>query len=410
LQSGRRYADIVIQTFHEDTQQGEFYPQAALFQKVYRLDFAEEDRGSANIAQPRSDWRPNGGTLSIAKPAVSDGTVANPGTSPFAPPQIVDFSATPVSADPSAGFRLKWKVLGASSTDIQPSPPGPPYEAIGERVVMPGATTTYVLTAKKGMASVKKDLTITVVPVAAPRIAEFSADSSVVVPGGATRLHWNVEGRVSDVRIDPLGDGFPAQGSHNTVVENTTEYTLVAQGPGGSVSSETLVRAEYSGPPVITFTANPSAVHPGEPVLLTWSVRFADSISIDSGIGHVASSGNIEIHPVSNAHYTIQATGHGGSSSRDVFVSVSRIPGPSRGQLVWTGQVHGTQLVSIDRDHADVGQLEGSLPGEPCILQLATDKNVSIASAPGPRNNYERVVLRVKGNGPMRVTLVWVIQ
>jgi hypothetical protein len=210
--------------------------------------------------------------------------------------------------------------------------------------------------------------------------------------------------------IDPIDHYDPSQGSRSITVENTTEYALFAQGPGGAVSGRTQVRAEHAGPPEISFEAIPSAVHPGEAVTLTWSVRFADSVSIDSGIGKVASSGNIQIHPFANAHYTMQTTGSGGSSSRDVFISVSRLSGPSRGQIVWTGQVHGTQLVSIERDHADAGQVVGSLPGEPCILQLVSDKNVSIASAPGPRNNYERIVLRVKGNGPMRVAIEWVIQ
>jgi hypothetical protein len=81
-----------------------------------------------------------------------------------------------------------------------------------------------------------------------------------------------------------------------------------------------------------------------------------------------------------------------------------------RGQIVWTGEVHGSQLISIDRDRADSGQLQGALPGAPCILQMVTTKNISIASTPGPRNNYERMVLRVQGNGQVRVIIDWVLQ
>ena len=65
---------------------------------------------------------------------------------------------------------------------------------------------------------------------------------------------------------------------------------------------------------------------------------------------------------------------------------------------------------NIDRDHADQGNLEGALPGTACILQLAADKNVSIALTPAPRNDYQHMVLRVKGDGAVRVVIEWVVQ
>jgi len=184
LQSGRRYADIVIQTFHEDTQQGEFYPQAALFQKVYRLDFAEEGSRAENVITLGSNPHADRGIQTAVKHPELGKTGTKLNQLPPAPPQIVDFSAPPVSADPSAGFRLKWHVLRADFIDIEPSPPGVVKAASGERLVMPKQTTTYVLTARNGTASTKLDLTVPVVPVAPPHTAKLSADSSNGVPGG----------------------------------------------------------------------------------------------------------------------------------------------------------------------------------------------------------------------------------
>ena len=95
--------------------------------------------------------------------------------------------------------------------------------------------------------------------------------------------------------------------------------------------------------------------------------------------------------------------------TRELTVPVSA-PGRTSGQIIWTGNVSGVQLVTIDKDHADVGELQGALPGLPCIIQPSNEKKVSVASTPGPRNNYERLVLRVTGNGPTKVVIKWSLQ
>jgi hypothetical protein len=113
--------------------------------------------------------------------------------------------------------------------------------------------------------------------------------------------------------------------------------------------------------------------------------------------------------PLNTTRYILTAQGPGGVTNREITVSVSE-PTTSSGELIWTGNVHGIQLITIDKDHADVGTLEGSLPGLPCIIQPVDEKKVSIASSPGPRNNYERLVLRVTGNGAMRVVVKWALE
>jgi hypothetical protein len=405
IESNRNFADIVIQTFHDDTQKGEFYPQGTPFAKVYRLRFAQIYASSGSKETQEGGISANHGNGE----SVQETSLPNEGgQSTGHAPSIASFSADPVSSDPTAGFRIHWKVAGAQTVEIAPDIGLVPSE--GDRAVSPETTTRYILTASSGATKVTSETTIVVAPASAPRIAAFSAEIPEVIAGGSTRLSWDVEGRVSSVQIDPLGSGLPAQGSREIHINRTTDYLLTATGPGGTVTGKLTVRAKPLGPPEITFEAVPAAVHSGDAVTLRWNVSGADRVKIDSGLGAVASTGLIMLHPTSNQHYTISASGQGGSATRDVIITVARKEGPSRGTLVWTGEVHGTQLINIDRDHVDLGHLEGALPGEACILQLATDKNISIASAPGPRNNYERMVLRVKGNGPVRVVIEWVIQ
>jgi hypothetical protein len=82
--------------------------------------------------------------------------------------------------------------------------------------------------------------------------------------------------------------------------------------------------------------------------------------------------------------------------------------GPSAGTIVWEGNVHGTEFVTIDNGSASRGVLvSGKLPGVPVLIQPQNPKKVGIAGAPGPENKYQRVTLRVQGNGEMKVVLNW---
>jgi hypothetical protein len=81
--------------------------------------------------------------------------------------------------------------------------------------------------------------------------------------------------------------------------------------------------------------------------------------------------------------------------------------GPSSGELVWEGPIKGTELITIENGQASSGTVTGTLPGVAVLIQPTDTKKVSIASTPGPRNQYSRVVFRVTGNGNTKVTLKW---
>lgn len=77
-----------------------------------------------------------------------------------------------------------------------------------------------------------------------------------------------------------------------------------------------------SPPQVLSFTADPAVVHPGETSTLRWTVTGADSIVLDPGAQDVSGANSAVVHPMGTTSYTLTATGAGGSDSAQVTVSV----------------------------------------------------------------------------------------
>lgn len=80
--------------------------------------------------------------------------------------------------------------------------------------------------------------------------------------------------------------------------------------------------------------------------------------------------------------------------------------GPSRGTLVWTGDVVKGDQVVIQNESANRGTVQGALPGVPCTISL-NSPNVAVSEAPGPRNRYRRLGLRFNQKGRISVVVTW---
>jgi type IV secretory pathway VirB10-like protein len=82
--------------------------------------------------------------------------------------------------------------------------------------------------------------------------------------------------------------------------------------------------------------------------------------------------------------------------------------GPSSGTLVWQGEVKGTTLLTINGSQPDQGHIvSGALPGVLVLLQPADAKHVVVASSPSPSNGFQRLTLRIQGNGLVQQTIHW---
>ena len=385
----RDEARISFELFNEEYQSSKYLPGRP-FKSVFRLKYS-------------SPWPPPGETASS-----SDAGATHPQLSP----SIASFIAHPETIDKGDSTTLRWVVKNAKNARIEPGLDN----ALGrdEMQVSPEKTTLYTLIAEgAGGAQASRQLLVNVNPPKAaptpPAIVAFQGDAASIRTGGTTLLRWSVSGMVTGIRIDPGMEALPAQGQREVSPAQSTEYILTAEGPGGKASSQFTVSVKPPPAPSIVFNAEPVSIIQGQNSTLQWSTSDATTVSIAPDLGGTNASGRVMVKPLYTTRYTLTAKGPGGEAARDVTIFVS-LPAKSTGELTWTGNIHGTQLVTIDKDHADIGTLSGSLPGVPCIIQPLDERKVGIASTPSPSNNYERLVLRVTGNGTMRVVIKWSLQ
>ncbi len=64
----------------------------------------------------------------------------------------------------------------------------------------------------------------------------------------------------------------------------------------------------------------------GEASVLAWETSYADTVSIDNGIGAVAQNGSLEVMPQETTTYNVVAAGSGGVSSDSVTITVTMLP------------------------------------------------------------------------------------
>lgn len=84
--------------------------------------------------------------------------------------------------------------------------------------------------------------------------------------------------------------------------------------------------------------------------------------------------------------------------------------GPLSGSLIWTGTAKKGEEITIAGDHADSGNVSGSLPGVMVGVDVAPEMKgkVQIVFAPSRTNNFRLVSFRVlKGGGSMTVKILW---
>ncbi|MGD2167841.1 MAG: hypothetical protein PVF63_07005 [Gammaproteobacteria bacterium] len=74
---------------------------------------------------------------------------------------------------------------------------------------------------------------------------------------------------------------------------------------------------------ILTFTVQPERIDPGESATLRWEGINAFTLTIDGGIGAVATRGSTQISPNATTTYTLTVTGSGGEKTRSVTLEVA---------------------------------------------------------------------------------------
>jgi len=162
----------------------------------------------------------------------------------------------------------------------------------------------------------------------APVIGSFNASPGIIASGSSSTLSWSISGAAT-ATIDQGVGNVALTGTRVVSPGATTTYTLTASNEVGSVTAvaQVIVSAgaqpSVAGLPVISlFSANPWSIASGESTMLSWNVSNASTVTIEPGVGAVASAGNISVSPAATTSYTLTATNAAGWSSVTIPVAV----------------------------------------------------------------------------------------
>jgi hypothetical protein len=153
---------------------------------------------------------------------------------------------------------------------------------------------------------------------------------------------------------------------------------------------------EYPGSPVIATQDSPVSSAPPDPPV--------DAGQADRPVSQSVPDDAPAVEPADDSAATrpVQPP----PPSDPVRSQPTRYEGPSRGTLIWSGDVVKGDQIVIENESANRGTLTGALPGVPCTISL-NSPNVAVSEAPGPRNRYRRVGLRFNQKGRLSVVITW---
>ena len=104
----------------------------------------------------------------------------------------------------------------------------------------------------------------------------------------------------------------------------TTTYPLTATGASGrTVTASVTVTVGASKPAIIRFAASPTNIIKGQSSLLSWTTTGASTVSINNGVGSVATNGSVNVTPSATTTYTLTAMGADGVTSVSAAVTVT---------------------------------------------------------------------------------------
>lgn len=256
---------------------------------------------------------------------------------PSTPKPVCTLSASPTTIGQGQTTLLRWTTGNATSVTLTPGLGA--YPGVGETVVQPSQTTTYVLTAS-GAGGTVTCVTTVVVTGQPPVIPQAPVCSLTIVPttisqGSAATLNWS-SSNVSSASINQGIGAVSTYGGRVVAPGQTTTYTMTAVGTNGTVitCSTTLVVVTVpppsQNPPTCTLSISPSGIRSGDSTTLTWNSTNATSFVIDQGVGSVSTSGSRTVFPGSSRTYVGTAYGPGGTATCSANVSINTsTAGPS---------------------------------------------------------------------------------
>ena len=265
------------------------------------------------ICKPRSEGGVSGGALQVdVRANGSDG---------------------PISLLAPADFRIQWAISGAdqstacTATDAWS---GDITNATGESQMssVSSGNYSYGIRCNRSSdgASTYDSVTVNVI---GPPTIDFRTSDEVELPN-PINLAWATENADS---LTASGDWsgpkqagpLPYKTEQLFKPRGNYTFTLTATGPAGTASETRNVRVIQV--PRCSFIANPTSIIPPASSTLSWSCQYADSCSIDQGIGSVNNvSGTKGVRPIQTTDYTLTCGGLDDSRSYYATVNVGFTP------------------------------------------------------------------------------------
>jgi hypothetical protein len=156
---------------------------------------------------------------------------------------------------------------------------------------------------------------------------------------------WSFQGSSNGSTWTTLDEGSYSQSGQMIDINNTTAYTyyrVLGYGAGyveAAVPYPVIPGLIYfvckyivsinelelytPDPPAVTFSASPATINLGASSTLIWNASDATSVSFIPSIGSTALSGTKSVSPTTNTTYKLTATGIGGTTIKNVTVSIA---------------------------------------------------------------------------------------
>ncbi len=221
--------------------------------------------------------------------ALSGCRIEKPSTVVPAPPSIERFTTSAATSKVGEQVTLSWKTSQATAIELREASTGALNVAAdafeGSLEVTIAANSLFVLTARGPGGTDARALSVTL-PGAQVSEVTFQALPPSIVGGQSTTLVWSAPGAPS-VALTAGSQAVDVSGQRSSGAVTVfplfdTTYTLVA----GTVTRTAMVAVQ---PAVLSMTAEPRAVEPGEMVTITWTAAGAERLVLSSpGRGQLA--------------------------------------------------------------------------------------------------------------------------
>jgi hypothetical protein len=103
-------------------------------------------------------------------------------------------------------------------------------------------------------------------------------------------------------------------------------YPEITVSDGDLTDTVTVKVTVMANSPTVSISADPEAIADGETSILSWTSTYADTASLEPGIGNVDVNGSLIVTPEETTIYTISVTGPGGTATDAAAVNVLHPP------------------------------------------------------------------------------------